>query len=108
MRSMSPLLSAWSPRRTTSTLHCDMQRSLAGPMRPSPMRCATLTPGAPEQRGGAVLGRRCDRTTFLARLRRGRGGELAAGGDAELAVDVAGVRTDRLHADMQGERYLSV
>jgi hypothetical protein len=38
----------------------------------------------------------------------GGGGEIATGGDAELAVDVARVRADRLDAHPQGERDLRV
>ena len=41
-------------------------------------------------------------------VEHGRGGELAAGGDPELAVDVARMGTDRLDANVQSEGYLRV
>ena len=51
---------------------------------------------------------RLRRTGLLLWIRCRRRRELSAGGDAELAVDVARVGTNRLYPDPQGDRYLSV
>ena len=69
---------------------------------------AMPAPRARQRCGRPAPLRSCGRPGVLLGITRGRRGELAAGGDAELAVDVARVGTNRLDSDLQGEGYLSV
>jgi hypothetical protein len=72
------------------------------------MSRSTCACAPPQRRGVPAPGGLSGLSTLRFRVERRRAGELAARGNAELAVDVAGMGANGLDADVQDESDLRV